>query len=106
MPWGSLPTERYAGALNRLLPEASLPSGDWPALTPEAERLRLLDEVSHFLIELAAHQPFVLSVEDMHWADEGTVALLAHLARLAPERGLLVCGAGGCPGSNGRPAGN
>jgi len=86
--------ERYAGALGRLLPEASLPiaSSDWPELTPEAERLRLLDDVSRFLTELAAQRPFVLVVEDLHWADEGTTALLAHLARLATGRGLLLCG--------------
>ena len=37
--------------------------------------------------------PTVLVLDDLHWADAGTVALLRHVARFAPRARLLVLGA-------------
>src|SRR5262245_14399828 len=63
------------------------------ALEPYEERVRLLDAVTQFLLALAARVPTVLVLDDLHWADAGTVALLRHVARFAPRGRLLVLGA-------------
>ena len=55
--------------------------------------MRLLDAVTQFLLALAARVPTVLVLDDLHWADAGTVALLRHVARFAPRGRLLVLGA-------------
>ena len=55
--------------------------------------MRLLDAVTQCLLALAARAPTVLVLDDLHWADHGTVALLRHVARFAPRGRLLVLGA-------------
>src|SRR5262249_8750272 len=41
---------------------------------------------------LAARGPTVLVLDDLHWADPGTVALLRHVGRFAAHGRLLVLG--------------
>jgi class 3 adenylate cyclase/tetratricopeptide (TPR) repeat protein len=45
-----------------------------------------------FFERLAHNQPVVLFFEDLHWADESTVALIAHLFPLINRVPLLICG--------------
>src|SRR4029450_3920122 len=54
---------------------------------------RLIDAVTQFLLAVAERTPIVLVLDDLHWADAGTVALLRHVARFAPRGRLLVVGA-------------
>lgn len=58
-----------------------------------AERVRLFDVVSQFLIAVAARQTLVLILDDLHWADRGALDLLRHVARVVPQRRLLIVGA-------------
>ena len=86
----------HAATLTRLVPgvRARLPDTPDPApLEPYEERLRLLDAVAQSLLALAARVPTVLVLDDLHWADAETVALLRHVARFAPRARLLVLGA-------------
>ncbi len=48
---------------------------------PMAEQHRLFESVYSLFSRLAARAPLLLVVEDVHWADGGTLALLRHLAR-------------------------
>ena len=51
----------------------------------------LFDLVSTFLAEIAARQPLVLLLEDLHWSDAESLALLRYVSRsLAGHRILLV----------------
>ncbi|MCC6191188.1 MAG: AAA family ATPase, partial [Anaerolineales bacterium] len=62
-----------------------------PALDPSFERQRLLDSVVTWCKALAAHSPLLLVMEDVHWADSGSLSILRHLARqLRTSRLLLV----------------
>lgn len=62
-----------------------------PALDPSFERQRLLDSAVTWCKTMAAHSPLLLVVEDVHWADGGTLSILRHLARqLRTSRLLLV----------------
>jgi predicted ATPase/class 3 adenylate cyclase len=74
-------------AVRRLLPDAA--SAPVP---PEEERHRVLDGVGRFLVARSRHVPVVLILDDLHWADRATVALLRHLVHLVASERLLVVG--------------
>ena len=61
-------------------------------LAPEQARFRLFDAVSAFLRALAAAQPLVLVVDDLHWADKPSLLLLQFLAREMGVMRLLLVG--------------
>jgi DNA-binding SARP family transcriptional activator/ABC-type cobalamin/Fe3+-siderophores transport system ATPase subunit len=67
----------WRAQLARLLPEVS---ADGPPASPE-DYLRLFESVAQVVDHLAARQPLALTFEDLHWADEMTLRLLAYLAR-------------------------
>ena len=85
---GAAPLARLVPALRERLPDIPEPV----ALQPDEERVRLFDAVVQFLIALSARAPMVLVLDDLHWADKGTIALLRHVARFAPCHRLLVVG--------------
>jgi class 3 adenylate cyclase len=64
-----------------------------PAVAPDEERDRLFDAVAQLLFALARRAPVVLVLDDLHWADNGTIALLRHVARYLSRHPILVIGA-------------
>jgi class 3 adenylate cyclase len=62
-------------------------------LDKDEERFRLLDAVSQFLIALSRKAPLVLVLDDLHWADRGTVGLLNHVAHIVNANPMLLIGA-------------
>ncbi|MDQ4020156.1 MAG: AAA family ATPase [Actinomycetota bacterium] len=75
--------------LGRLFGDLSLPPG--PALgDPGLERTRLFESVCRLLERASARQPLVLLLDDVHWADRGSLALLHYLIRGLTNRPLLV----------------
>jgi class 3 adenylate cyclase len=86
---GAAPLTRVVPELRERLPDLPEPV----ALQPDEERVRLLDAVAQVLLALAARAPTVVVVDDLHWADHGSVAMLRHVARFAPRGRLLVLGA-------------
>jgi class 3 adenylate cyclase/tetratricopeptide (TPR) repeat protein len=84
-----------ADSLARLAPELrarvpGLASGASPAT--DSEQYRLFEAVASWLTTSAAGRPVVLLVDDAHWADRPTLALLRHvLSGAAPAR-LVVIG--------------
>lgn len=85
---GAAPIARLVPSLREQLPNIPEPE----ALQADEERFRLLDAVSQFLIAASARAPMVVVIEDLHWADRGTVDLLRHVSRFAPQHPLLVVG--------------
>src|SRR5207248_11048306 len=61
------------------------PPGD-----PDEDRWRLYRSLADFLQRAAAAQPLLLCLEDLHWADRGTLDLLVYLARRLGQTRLLV----------------
>jgi DNA-binding winged helix-turn-helix (wHTH) protein len=57
-----------------------------------AARFWLLDNIIHFLIGAGSQSaPLLLCIDDVHWADEGTISLLSQLApELAQSRVLVL----------------
>jgi class 3 adenylate cyclase len=86
---------RWIGArspyLARLTPDLAevIDIGRPPAVDPETERVRMFDAVVHLFAAVAADQPAILVLDDVHWADGPSLQLLRHVARGAPA-GLLI----------------
>ena len=85
-----------AGSIARLVPKVRefLPDiPEPPQLQPDEERFRLLDAVTQFLIAVAKRSPLVVVLDDLHWADRGSIAMLRHVARFVANERLLLVGA-------------
>jgi tetratricopeptide (TPR) repeat protein len=61
-----------------------------PALDPKAEQLRLFENVVAFCQALCDRSPLLLVLEDAHWADSGSLALLRHLARRTRRQPVML----------------
>jgi class 3 adenylate cyclase/tetratricopeptide (TPR) repeat protein len=86
----------YGPALSVFSPVLRTRLPDLPTpvpLQPDEERWRLLDAVTQFLLAAAQRAPILLVIDDLHWADAGTVAMLRHVARFAPRGRILLVGA-------------
>jgi DNA-binding SARP family transcriptional activator len=82
-------TDSAQAALSRLVP--SLSGG--PDGAPEVvDRHRVFSAVAQLLAQAAAERGVVVAIDDLHAADEATVALFHHLARSAGRERLLVVG--------------
>lgn len=80
----------WLAELARLIPEIQ---PDHPALPPsepsgDAGRQRLLDALARAF--LATGRPLLLVLDDLQWADQETVQMIAHLLATAPDAGLLL----------------
>ena len=89
-----LPPDSWA--MVRLVPE--LVSGDATAgahatsaaADQYATRFRMFDEVVRFIGAASADAPRLIVAEDIHWADDGTLELLAHAARALKKQAVLL----------------
>ncbi len=74
--------------LRRLFPDIAPPK----ELAPAQSRRLLFNAVTGLFTRIAANCPLLLILEDLHWADEGTLSLLNHLARVVPTRSVMILG--------------
>ena len=84
-----------AGELGQLLPELKeLVSGVEPPPVVElaAARFRLYQSVTGLLRHVAAARPLLVVIDDLHWADTGSLELLAFLAAELRGARLVVLG--------------
>jgi DNA-binding SARP family transcriptional activator/ABC-type cobalamin/Fe3+-siderophores transport system ATPase subunit len=76
----------WRAELTRLFPEIAA-----AGLPPSSDNaLRLFESVARLLEHLAVAQLLVLMLEDVHWADEMSLRLLAFMARRIPSRRALL----------------
>ena len=80
---------QHGAELGRVIPELA-GAGDTPGGPEEEERYRLFDAVSEVLNDIARHQPVVLVLDDLHWADKPTLLMLRQMVRAAGESPLLI----------------
>ncbi|MGH2367588.1 MAG: ATP-binding protein, partial [Chloroflexota bacterium] len=79
--------------LSALLWLLHLPVGDdpqWDRLDPPQRRQKTLDAVKRLLIRESQVQPLVVLVEDLHWVDGETQALLDTLIESLPTARMLI----------------
>ncbi len=82
--------------VSKLVPELSEVLPDLPNSVPlngETERSRLFEGVVRFLVALSRQRPLILFLDDLHWADQATLALLQYLARHVTRERILLVGA-------------
>ncbi|WP_163569758.1 ATP-binding protein [Fodinicola feengrottensis] len=77
--------------LGRLLVHPALTVPE-PATDPEMARARMFEAVAQLVERIADRRPTVLFVDDLHWADRGSVELLHYLGRKTAGLRLLVLG--------------
>jgi predicted ATPase/class 3 adenylate cyclase len=80
------------GSLPALLALLDAPTEDpqWATLDPPQRRRRTLEAVKRLLLRESQVQPLLLVVEDLHWIDSETQALLDGLVESLPAARLLL----------------
>ncbi len=84
-----------APELARLLPQLRRLYSDIAApleLPPEQSRRVLFNAVAALVVRTARRRPLLLLLDDLHWADEGTLLLLNHVAPLVAKMPVLIVG--------------
>lgn len=80
----ALPTTNLADLIT-LVPELRAHYPDVPpnppSPEPRADQQRLFESVVALCTQLTSHAPLLIVLDDAHWADSGSLALLRHLAR-------------------------
>lgn len=76
---------RLVPSLGARIAEPAAPMSD-----PEAERYLLFGAVTALLAEASAHQPLVLVMDDLHWADRSTLVLLKYVLSTAELAHVVV----------------
>ena len=106
---GELQTAALADAIGddlallaRLFPVLrELTSAETVATLPtEVNRERAFAVVKRLVERVAQHRPIVLLLDDLHWADEDSLALLAYLLRAPSTPGLFVMATAWPPGES------
>lgn len=59
------------------------------ALDPQALRFRLFDELTRWLRSMVSSGPVLIVVDDLQWADAGSIELLGHLARALESSAVM-----------------
>jgi predicted ATPase len=72
--------------IKNLLPELPAP----PQLPPAEARRHLFNSFCDFVVRLARKQSALMIIEDLHWADDSTLALVDHLTRRLADLPCLV----------------
>jgi predicted ATPase/DNA-binding CsgD family transcriptional regulator len=88
--------DHVAPILATILPELPRQLGEMTPsypLPPEQARLRLYEAVGLFLSNIAASNPLLLLLDDLHWADTATLDLLCHVAQHQAASRICILGA-------------
>ncbi len=89
---GNEEAERIAATIAVVLGlEAPEGSGAADAEDPQRMRETLFSSIRTLTERMCAQRPLLLAIEDIHWADEGMLDLIEHLARWVRGPLLILC---------------
>jgi class 3 adenylate cyclase len=87
--------QAYGSELSRLVPALASRIPNLPpskATDSESERFLLFAAVVGLLSTVSAHQPVIIALDDLQWADKGSLLLLRHLFTAEQKMRVLVLG--------------
>jgi hypothetical protein len=87
--------EENAAELAQIAPSIRLAIPDIPqppALPAAQHRFYLFQNFTEVLARAAQSSPYLLILEDLHWADEASLALLVHLANRIAQLPIVIIG--------------
>jgi class 3 adenylate cyclase/tetratricopeptide (TPR) repeat protein len=70
--------------------DVSVDDPEWQALDPTQRRLQIIDNVRRLLLRQSQVQPLLVSIENLHWIDAGTQAVLDSLVESLPTATLFL----------------
>ncbi len=82
-----------APEIGRLVPELRRVFHDLPQpldLPPDQQQRHLFNAMLEFMTRLSEKVPLVILLDDLHWADDSSIALLEHLAPHLPDLSVLL----------------
>jgi len=86
--------DTYGPVLVKIIPELEEKGyKPAPALDEVAERVRFFEQVGGWLKEMARITPFVICIEDLHWADGASLELLNACIRELKDSSVVILGA-------------
>jgi predicted ATPase len=59
-------------------------------LTPQRQKEKTFEAIAAFLLTLAAEQPLLLTIEDLHWADPSTLGFIDLVLGQVPATAILL----------------
>jgi class 3 adenylate cyclase/tRNA A-37 threonylcarbamoyl transferase component Bud32 len=86
---------RSGTLLERFVPDIALRFPDLPEpirAEPDTERYLMFEAVDALLAGIAKRSPLLLVLDDLHWAERPTLALLSHVARHAEAAPVVILG--------------
>ena len=75
-------------AIRKVFPDLAEPA----PLQPDEERFRLIDAAAQLFVARSERVLVLIVLDDLHWADRGTVAMLRHIARSVTRHRVLIVG--------------
>jgi tetratricopeptide (TPR) repeat protein len=87
--------ERFRGDLARLVPPLGERVAELPPpreSDPETERYLLYAAIAGLLEQAGEHEPLLLILDDLHWADAPTLSLLRHVVSAGSTMRVMVLG--------------
>lgn len=58
---------------------------------PKVRQKQIFRTAAQFFIAAAKEQPFILALDDLHWADEASLSLIAHLFSVTDKAPIIFC---------------
>ena len=77
-------------ALASLFDRAALFGEEWQRLSPERRRTELFEALGDWLLPKPGAAPLLLLIEDVHWADDTTLALIGFLLERLSQAPILL----------------
>ncbi len=83
----------FGAEVAKLVPEITSSIGPVSGISSglvDQDRLRFIDAISQLVVNISKEGPLLLVIDDMNWADEGSLDLLLSMARQANNHRMLI----------------
>ncbi|UCG70686.1 MAG: tetratricopeptide repeat protein [Thermoplasmata archaeon] len=93
LPYGTMEDLAPTGLLLMGDEDAEKQSPEIKKINLQQERTRLFEALSQLVIDISENEPLLLILDDLQWADDGSLQLLHYIARNILNSRVMICGA-------------